>query len=101
MTNKVKPRDCQSRKSIVLVFQVPGVPANSSPCTQPSTGEKFIISLERVMIAKDEVRGAVLSVQDFVKSLVFTQRVFFADSGIVMLADSAAFCQKILPPVLV
>ena len=64
----------------------PGVPANSSQCS----GEKSIINLERVLICEDEVRGALLSVQDFVENSHFTRRNFFSDSGIVMLPESAA-----------
>ena len=51
-----------------------------------SSGEKFIISLERVMSAEDEVRGALLCVQDFVRGPQLTQRNFFSDPGVAMLA---------------
>ena len=48
------------------------------------------------MIAEDEVRVALLCVQDFVGSPRFTQRNFFSDSGIAMLAESAAICDSIV-----
>ena len=47
------------------------------------------------MIREDEVRGALLCVQDFVRSPHFTQRNFFSDSGVTMLAESAAICDTI------
>ena len=47
------------------------------------------------MICGDEVRGALLCVQDFVRSPHFTQRNFFSDSGVTMLAESAAICDSI------
>ena len=51
-----------------------------------TSGEKFIINLDPVMICEDEVRGALLCVQDFVRSTHFTQGNFFSDSGVAMLA---------------
>ena len=59
------------------------------------SGERFIINLERVMICEDEMRGALLCVQDFVRSPHFTQRNFFSDSGVTMLAESVAMCDSI------
>ena len=47
------------------------------------------------MIREDEVRGVLLCVQDFVRSPYFTQRNFFSDSGVTMLAESAAICDSI------
>ena len=47
------------------------------------------------MISEDEVRGALLCVHDFVRSPHFTQRNFFSDSGVTMLAESAAICDSI------
>ena len=41
------------------------------------------------------MRGALLRVQDFLRSVHFTQRSFFSDSGIPMLAESAANCDSI------
>ena len=60
-----------------------------------TSGEKFIKNLEHVMTADDKVRGAVLCVQDFVRSSHFTQRNFFSDSGIAMLTESAAIWDSI------
>ena len=60
-----------------------------------TSGERFIINLEREMICEDEVRGALLSVQDFVRSQQFTQRNFFSDYGVAMLAESTEFCDSI------
>ena len=56
---------------------------------------RFLINLDRVMICADEVHSAILCVQDFVRSLHFTQRNFFSDSGIAMLAESAAVSDRI------
>ena len=53
-------------------------------------GGRFIKNLDRVMICKDEVHSAILCPLDFVRSPHFTQRNFFSDSGIAMLAESAA-----------
>ena len=62
----------------------------------PTTcGGRFIINLDRVMISKDEAQIAILCVQDFVRSPLFTQRNFFSDSGIAMLAESAAVSDRI------
>ena len=47
------------------------------------------------MICADEVHSAILCVQDFVRSVHFTQRNFFSDSGIAMLAESAAISDRI------
>ena len=58
-------------------------------------GGRLVINLDRVMICTDEVHSAILCVQDFVRSPHFTQRIFFSDSGIAMLADSAAISDRI------
>ena len=47
------------------------------------------------MIEEDDVRGALLCVQDIVRSRHFTQRNFFSDFGITLLAVSAAICDSI------
>ena len=47
------------------------------------------------MICEDEVRGALLCVQDFVRNLHFTQRNFLSNFGSAMLAESAATCDSI------
>ena len=48
------------------------------------------------MICEDEVRAALLSVQDFVRSPHFThERDFFLNSGVTMLAQSVAMCDSI------
>ena len=85
-----------SFESEIKHLVLPGVSASSSCCTWASNfGEKFIINLERVMICEDEVRGALLCVQCFVRSPHFTQRNFFSDSGIALLAESAEVCYSI------
>ena len=58
-------------------------------------GGRFIINLDGVMICEDDVQSAILCVQDFVRSPHFTQRSFFSDSGIAMLTESAAICERI------
>ena len=57
--------------------------------------ENFVINLDRVLIREDEVRGALLCLQDFARSPHFTQRNFFSDSGVTMLTESAAICDSI------
>ena len=47
------------------------------------------------MISEDEVHGALLCMQDFVRSPHFTQRNFFSDSGVTILTESAAICDSI------
>ena len=47
------------------------------------------------MICEDEVRGALLCVPDFLRSPHFTQRNFFSNSRVAMLAESAAICENI------
>ena len=47
------------------------------------------------MICEDEVHSAILCLQDFVRSPHFTQRNFFSDSGIAILAESAAISDRI------
>ena len=47
------------------------------------------------MYPEDEVLGALLCEQDFVRSPHLTQRNFFSVSGITMLAESAAISDSI------
>ena len=62
----------------------------------PAThGEKFTISLDRVAINEEEVRGVLLCVQDFVRSQHFTQRSFLSESGLTMLSASVAIADSI------
>ena len=62
----------------------------------PAThGEKFIVSLDRVANKKEEVRGVLLCVQDFVRNLHFTQRNFFSESSLTMLSESVAIVDSI------
>ena len=77
-----------------LVFQVFQLTAliMRGPVT---CGGQFIINLDGVMICEDEVHSAILCVQDFIRSPRFTQRNFFLDSGIDMLAESAAMSDRI------
>ena len=57
--------------------------------------EDFTISLDRVAIKKEEVRGVLLCVQDFVRSPHFTQRNFFSETGLAMLSESVAIADSI------
>ena len=77
-----------------LVFQVFRLTALNlrGPVTW---GGRIIINLDRVMICEDEVQSVILCVQDFVRSPHFTHRNFFPDSGIAMLAESAAISDRI------
>ena len=58
-------------------------------------GGRLINILDRVMIWADEVHSAIFCVQGFVRSPHFIQRIFFSDSGIAMLAESAANSDRI------
>ena len=60
-------------------------------------GKKFFINLERALVAENEMRCALLCVQDFVRSPNFTQRCFFSGSTIAMLTASAAISDSLLP----
>ena len=57
--------------------------------------ETFTINLDRVAINKEEVRGVLLGVQDFVRSPHFTQRNFFSETGLAMLSESVAIADSI------
>ena len=57
--------------------------------------EDFTISPDRVAIKKEEVRGVLLCVQDFVRSPHFTQRNFFSETGLTLLSESVAIADSI------
>ena len=57
--------------------------------------EEFIISLDRVAIKKEEARGVLLCVQDFVRSPHFTQKNFFSETSLTMLSESVAIADSI------
>ena len=57
--------------------------------------EAFTINLDRVAINKEEVRGVLLCVQDFVRSPHFTQRNFFSETGLATLSESVAIADSI------
>ena len=59
------------------------------------SGEKFTVSLDRVAILEDIVRGVLLCVQDFVRDPVFTQRSFFSETGVEVLSEAAAISDSI------
>ena len=61
----------------------------------PAQGEEFTISLDRVAIKKEEVRGVLLCVLDFVWSPHFTQRNFLPETGLTMLSESVAIADSI------
>ena len=58
-------------------------------------GDEFTINLDRVAIDKEEVRGVLLCVQDFVRGPHFTQRNFFSETGLTMLSESVAVANSI------
>ena len=60
------------RSSVFQVFQLTTLVIRGSP----TQGEEFTISLDRVAIKKEEVRGVLLFLQDFFWSPHFTQRNF-------------------------
>ena len=61
----------------------------------PTYDEMFTVSLDRVVIKEEEVRGVLLCVQDFVRSPHFTQKNFFSESGLTMLSESVAIADSI------
>ena len=73
-----------------------GVPVTTLVIRGSSTQcEDFTINLDRVAIKKEEVRGVLLCVQDFVWSPHFTQRNFFSETGLTMLFESVALADNI------
>ena len=61
----------------------------------PTRSEKFTISLDRVAIREEEVRGVLLCVQDFVRSPHFTERGFCSESGLTMLSETVGIADSI------
>ena len=62
----------------------------------PATrGERPITNLDRVAMKDEEVRGVLLGVQGFFRSLHVTQRSFLAESGLTMLSESLAVADSI------
>ena len=59
-----------------------------------SPGKKFIVSLDRVSIREEEVRGFLHCVKDFVRSPHFTQKNFLSESGFTMLFESNALADS-------
>ena len=76
---------------MVQVFQLATLVIRGSP----TQGEEFTISLGRVAIKKEEVRGVLLCVQDFVRSPHFTQRNFFPETCLTLLSESVAIADSI------
>ena len=60
----------------------------------PKQSEELTISLDRVAVKKEEVRGVLFCVQDFVRSPHFTQRNFFSETGMTMLSESVAIADS-------
>ena len=60
-----------------------------------SGGENIIVSLDRVAIKKQEVRGVLLCVQNVARSPQITQTNFFSESGSTMLSESVAIANSI------
>ena len=77
--------------SLLQVFQLTAlvIRGSSAKC------DDFTINLDRVAIDKEEVRGVLLCVQDFVRSPHFTQRSFFSETGLTMLSESVAVANSI------
>ena len=57
--------------------------------------EAFTINLDRFAINKEEVRGVLLCVQDFVRNPHLTQRNFFSETELAMLSESIAIADSI------
>ena len=73
------------------VFQVTGRVVRFSA----TRGENFTISLDLVAIPDRELRGALLSVEDFVRSSHSTQRSFFSELGLTRVSQSVAMADSI------
>ena len=58
-------------------------------------GEELTIKLDCVATNKEEVRGVLLCVQDFVRSPHFTQRNSFSETGLTMLSESVAIIDSV------
>ena len=72
-----------------------GVPVDDACDPWSSTQcEDISISLDRVAINKEEERGVLFCVQDFVRSRHFTQRNFFSETGLSMLSESVAIADS-------
>ena len=79
---------------IRVSFQVFQITALALRGPLPS-GEKFNVCLDQVAIPEKIVRGVLLCVQDFVRDPVFTQRSFFAETGLEMLSEATAIADSI------
>ena len=77
--------------SVFQLFQLTALVIRGSP----TQGEEFTIKLDCVAIKKEEERGVLLCVQDFVRSPHFTQRNFFSETGLPMLLESVAIADSI------
>ena len=77
-----------------MSFQVFQITALALRGPVPS-GEKFTACLDRVAIRENIVRGVLLCVQDFIRDPVFTQRIFFSETGVEMLSEAAAISNSI------
>ena len=80
-----------SCNSLFQVFQLTTLVIRGSS----AKGDEFTINLDRVAIDKEEVRGVLLCVQDFVRGPHFTQRNFFSETGLTMLSESVAVANSI------
>ena len=77
---------------MLQVFQLTTLVIRGSP----TQGEEFTISPGRVAIKKEEVRGVLLCVQDFVRSPHFTQKNFFSETCLTLLSESVAIADSIM-----
>ena len=80
------------RGSLFQVFQLTTLVIRGSP----TQGGEFTISLGCVAIKKEEVRGVLFCVQDFVRISHFTQRNFLSKTGLTMLSESVAIADSIM-----
>ena len=87
------PESCLSISCsfVFQVFQLTALVIRGSS----AKSDEFTINLDRVAIGKEEVRGVLLCVQDFVRSPHFTQRSFFSETGLTMLSESVAIADSI------
>ena len=77
----------------ILLFQV--FQLTTLVIRGPATrGDKFVISLERIAIKKEEVHGVLLCEQDFFRGAHFTLRSFFSQSGFTILSESVAMADS-------
>ena len=87
-------QSCCNFRFIHVLFQVIQLTAlvTLGPVT---SGERFMVNLDRVAIREEFVRCVLLCVQDSMRDPVFAQRNFFSETGVTMLSEAADISDSI------